>query len=170
MHMLGFADVIIHPAAGEEQPPKGASPEETVKALSHAKAKEVAALFDDDPLVIAADTIVWLDGEILGKPHSEEQAFSMLKRLSGRDHEVYTGVTVLDKEGELCEAERSVVHFRQLSDEEIRRYIATGEPMDKAGAYGIQGKGALLVREIRGDYFNVVGLPVAALNRVLSSI
>ena len=168
MHMLGFADVIIHPAAGEEQPPKGASPEETVKALSHAKAKEVAALFDDDPLVIAADTIVFLDGEILGKPHSEEQAFSMLKHLSGRDHEVYTGVTVLDGEGELCEAERSVVHFRQLSDEEIRRYIATGEPMDKAGAYGAQEKGALFVRAIEGDFFNVMGLPVCRLGQMLA--
>ena len=168
MHMLGFADVIIHPAAGEEQPPKGASPEETVKALSHAKAKEVAALFDDDPLVIAADTIVCLDGEILGKPHSEEQAFSMLKHLSGRDHEVYTGVTVLDGEGELCEAERSVVHFRQLSDEEIRRYIATGEPMDKAGAYGAQEKEALFVRAIEGDFFNVMGLPVCRLGQMLA--
>ena len=123
MHMLGFSDVIVHPAKGEEQAPKGASPEETVKALSRSKAEEVAALFGPDALVIAADTIVWLDGEILGKPHSEEQAFAMLRRLSGREHEVYTGVTVLDGEGELCEAERSVVHFRELADEEIRRYI-----------------------------------------------
>ena len=168
MHMLGFADVIIHPAEGEEQPPRGASPEETVKALSHAKAKEVAALFDDDTLVIAADTIVWLDGEILGKPHSEEQAFCMLRKLSGRDHEVYTGVTVLDAEGELCEAERSAVHFRELSDEEIRRYIATGEPMDKAGAYGAQGRGALFVRAIEGDFFNVMGLPVCRLGQMLA--
>ena len=84
MHMLGFSDVIVHPAEGEEHPPRGASPEETVKALSRAKAEEVAALFDPDALVVAADTIVCLDGEILGKPHSEEQAFSMLRRLSGR--------------------------------------------------------------------------------------
>ena len=168
MHMLGFPDVIIHPAEGEEHPPSGASPEETVKALSRAKAEEVAALVDPDALVIAADTIVWLDGEILGKPHSREQAFSMLRRLSGRDHEVYTGVTVLDKEGELCEAERSVVHFRKLSDEEIRRYIATGEPMDKAGAYGAQGKGALFVRAIEGDFFNVMGLPVCRLGQMLA--
>ena len=142
--------------------------EETVKALSRAKAEEVAALVDPDALVIAADTIVWLDGEILGKPHSEEQAFSMLRHLSGRDHEVYTGVTVLDGEGELCEAERSVVHFRKLSDEEIRHYIATGEPMDKAGAYGAQGKGALFVRAIEGDFFNVMGLPVCRLGQMLA--
>ena len=168
MHMLGFSDVIIHPAKGEEHPPKGSSPEETVKALSRAKAEEVAALFQPDTLVIAADTIVWLDGEILGKPHSEEQAFSMLHQLSGRDHEVYTGVTLLDGEGELSEAERSVVHFRELSDEEIRRYIATGEPMDKAGAYGAQGKGALFVRAIEGDFFNVMGLPVCRLGQMLA--
>ena len=154
MHMLGFSDVIIHPAKGEEHPPKGSSPEETVKALSRAKAEEVAALFQPDTLVIAADTIVWLDGEILGKPHSEEQAFSMLHQLSDRDHEVYT--------------ERSVVHFRELSDEEIRRYIATGEPMDKAGAYGAQGKGALFVRAIEGDFFNVMGLPVCRLGQMLA--
>ena len=93
----------------------------------------------------------------------------MLKRLSGRDHEVYTGVTVLDGEGELCEAERSVVHFRQLSDEEIRRYIATGEPMDKAGSYGIQGLGSLLVEKIDGDFFNVMGLPLLRLSRMLAN-
>ena len=131
MHMLGFSNVIIHPADGAEHPPKGATPEETVKALSR-------------------------------------QAFSMLKRLSGRAHEVYTGVTVLDGEGELCEAERSVVHFRQLADEEIRRYIATGEPMDKAGAYGAQGKGALFVRAIEGDFFNVMGLPLCRLGQMLA--
>ena len=166
MHMLGFSDVIIHPADGAEHPPKGATPEETV--LSRAKAEEVAVLFDEDTLIIAADTIVWLDGEILGKPHSEEQAFSMLKRLSGRAHEVYTGVTVLDGEGKLCEAERSIVHFRLLADEEIRRYIATGEPMDKAGAYGAQGKGALFVRAIEGDFFNVMGLPLCRLGQMLA--
>ena len=168
MHMLGFSDMIIHPADGAEHPPRGATPEETVKALSRAKAEEVAALFDEETLIIAADTIVWLDGEILGKPHSEEEAFSMLKRLSGRAHEVYTGVTVLDGEGELCETERSIVHFRQLADEEIRRYIATGEPMDKAGAYGAQGKGALFVRAIEGDFFNVMGLPLCRLGQMLA--
>jgi septum formation protein len=92
----------------------------------------------------------------------------MLRHLSGRDHEVYTGVTVLDGAGELCEAERSVVHFRKLSDEEIRHYIATGEPMDKAGAYGAQGKGALFVRAIEGDFFNVMGLPVCRLGQMLA--
>ena len=167
MHMLGFSDVIVHPAVGKEDPPKGVPPEEIVKALSSAKAEEVAALFNEEVLVIAADTIVWLDGEILGKPHSEEQAFSMLSALSGREHKVYTGVTVLDREGELCEAECSTVHFRDLSEMEIRRYISTGEPMDKAGAYGAQGKGALFVRAIEGDFFNVMGLPLCRLGQML---
>ena len=167
MHMLGFSDVIVHPAVGEEHPPLGASPEDVVKALSRAKAEEVAKAFPADALVIAADTIVWLDGEILGKPHSEEQAFAMLRRLSGRDHEVYTGVTLLDGEGERSEAERSTVRFRPLDDGEIRRYIATGEPMDKAGAYGAQGKGALFVRAIEGDFFNVMGLPLCLLGQRL---
>ena len=167
MHMLGFTDVIVHPAKGEEHPPKGASPEETVKALSRAKAEEVASALEKDALVIAADTIVCLDGEILGKPHSEEEAFTMLSRLSGRDHLVYTGVTVLDGDGELCEAECSKVHFRDLSETEISRYIETGEPMDKAGAYGAQGKGALFVRAIEGDFFNVMGLPICRLGQML---
>ena len=168
MHMLGFSDVIVHPAEGEECPPSGAAPDEIVKALSRAKAREVATGPHEDALVIAADTIVWLDGKLLGKPHSEEEAFSMLKMLSGRCHEVYTGITVTDRDGELCEVERSIVCFRELSDDEIRSYIATGEPMDKAGAYGAQGKGALFVRAIEGDFFNVMGLPVCRLGQMLA--
>ena len=168
MHMLGFSDLVVHPAKGEEHPPAGAKPEEIVMALSRAKAREVASEMDEDKVVIAADTIVWLDGRLLGKPHSEEDAFAMLKTLSGRRHEVYTGVTVIDRDGELCEAERSIVCFRELSEEEIRNYIATGEPMDKAGAYGAQGKGALFVRAIEGDFFNVMGLPICRLGRMLA--
>ena len=168
LRMLGFSDLIVHPAVGEEHPQKGLSPEETVKALSRNKAQEVAAFFHGEALIVAADTIVWLDGEILGKPHSEEHAFEMLRKLSGRDHEVYTGVTLLDSDGLLCEAECSRVHFRPLSDKEIRAYIATGEPMDKAGAYGAQGIGALFVRAIEGDFFNVMGLPVCRLGQMLA--
>ena len=167
--MLGFTDAVVHPAAGEECPPEGATPEETVKALSRAKAEEVAAAEkDNEALVIAADTIVCLNGMILGKPHSEEEAFRMLSQLSGREHEVYTGVTLLDGDGELCEAECTRVYFRTLTEEEIRRYIATGEPMDKAGAYGAQGLGALFVRAIEGDFFNVMGLPLCRLGQMLA--
>ena len=167
LHMLGFSELTVCPAQGEEKPPVDASPEEIVKALSLQKAAEVFSRQGDDALVIAADTIVWLDGKLLGKPHSEEEAFAMLRRLSGKSHEVYTGVSVIDAEGTLCEAERSTVHFRAISDEEIRRYIATGEPMDKAGAYGAQGKGALFVRMIEGDFFNVMGLPLCLLGQML---
>ena len=168
MHMLGFSDLIVHPAVGEEHPLKGAAPEETVISLSLAKAKEVSSAFGRDALIVAADTIVWLDGEILGKPHSEQEAFEMLRRLSGRKHEVYTGVTLLDQTGALCESECSRVWFRTLSDDEILRYIATGEPMDKAGAYGAQGKGALFVQAIEGDFFNVMGLPICRLGQMLA--
>ena len=167
LHMLGFSELTVCPAQGEEKPPVDASPEEIVKALSLQKAAEVFSRQGDDALVIAADTIVWLDGKLLGKPHSEEEAFAMLRRLSGKSHEVYTGVSVIDAEGTLCEAETSTVHFRAISDEEIRRYIATGEPMDKAGAYGAQGKGALFVRMIEGDFFNVMGLPLCLLGQML---
>ncbi len=168
MHMLGFTEIEIFPAQGEEKPLHDAAPENIVKALSLAKAREVAEKMADDALIIAADTIVWADGKMLGKPHSEDEAFSMLKSLSGHAHEVYTGICLMDADGPLCEAERSVVHFRKLSDDEIRSYIATGEPMDKAGAYGAQGKGALFVRSIEGDFFNVMGLPLCRLGEMLA--
>lgn len=168
LNMLGFSDVEIRPAKREEIPPQNASPAEVVKVLSAAKAMEVSADSDPDALVIAADTIVCLDGCVFGKPRSESDAFQMLRRLSGRFHEVYTGVTVTDRFGTLCEAERSVVCFRSLTDEEIIRYIATGEPMDKAGAYAVQGLGALFVRSIEGDFFNVMGLPICRLGEMLT--
>ena len=169
MQMLGFRNLIVCPAVGEEHPPEGAGPEEIVGALSLSKAREVLEKSPDDALVIAADTIVWLDGRALGKPHSEEEAASMLRSLSGRSHEVYTGVTLMDREGSQTETERSVVFFRELSEDEIRRYIDCGEPMDKAGAYGAQSRGALFVRRIEGDFFNVMGLPICLLGQMLAA-
>ena len=168
MEMLGIRNLVVRPAKGEETPPDGADPATVVCALASAKAREVAEGAGKDDLVIAADTIVWLDGKLLGKPHSEEEAFSMLKSLSGRCHEVFTGICILDGESEDCEVERTLVHFRNLTDEEIRGYIRDGEPMDKAGAYGAQGKGALFVRSIEGDFFNVMGLPVCRLGEMLA--
>ena len=168
MKMLGIRNLVVCPAKGEETPPDGADPATVVCALASAKAREVAEKAGKDDLVIAADTIVWLDGKMLGKPRSEEEAFSMLKSLSGRCHEVFTGVCILDGDTEDCEAERTLVHFRELSDEEIHGYIRDGEPMDKAGAYGAQGKGALFVRSIEGDFFNVMGLPVCRLGEMLA--
>ena len=113
------------------------------------------------PIIIAADTVVALDGAVLGKPADELEAFKMLSTLSGCRHQVYTGLTVLRGEERHTVSEETTVTFRELSSEEIDRYIATGEPMDKAGAYGIQGYGALLVEGIQGDYYNVMGLPCA---------
>ena len=166
--MLGIQNLIVCPAKGDEKPPVSTDPGVIVRALASAKAREVSQRFGEHAMIIAADTIVWLNGKMLGKPSSEEDAFFMLKSLSGSCHEVYTGICVLDEEGEDCEAERTQVCFRELTDEEILGYIKDGEPMDKAGAYGAQGKGALFVRSIDGDFFNVMGLPVCRLGEMLA--
>lgn len=145
------------------------APEETVVRLAMKKAKNVAARSDSDAIVIAADTVVFIDGRILGKPADENEAAEMLRKLSGRDHHVCTGIAIIDNligKSYSC-FERTVVHFKPLTDAEIEGYIASGEPMDKAGAYGIQAKGALFVEWIKGDYFNVVGLPLCRLGKVL---
>lgn len=143
-------------------------PAQEVARISVAKAHTVPRQPDD--IVIAADTIVVLDGRILGKPTDEADAVKMLTALSGRDHQVMTGITVLREGRMLTRTEITDVHFRNLSQQEILRYVATGEPMDKAGAYGIQGGGALFAEKIHGDYFNVVGLPVCALWKMLRQI
>ncbi len=167
LEMLGVRDLRILPARGEEKAPPGLAPDEMVKSLAAHKAREVAALCGRDDTVIAADTVVWHRGRVLGKPRSESEAAEMLRSLSGERHEVFTGVAVLRGGRELLEAGRSEVRFRALSDEEIAAYIATGEPMDKAGAYGAQGKAALFVEGIEGDFFNIVGLPLCLLGRML---
>lgn len=169
MEMLGVEDLKIIPAKGEECPPKGAGPEETVKALSLAKCREVAALSAPGDIVVAADTIVWIDGHILGKPHSEAEAEAMLEELSANTHEVYTGVAVYANGKAQSEAEVTKVHFRSIAPQEISAYVKTGEPMDKAGAYGAQGKGAVFVRGIEGDFFNVMGLPLCLLDSMLKN-
>lgn len=152
-------------------------PSEIVQELAIAKAENVAVGAADlkNVLLIGADTIVALDGEILGKPKSEEDAFRMLKSLQGRGHQVYTGIALLlyDEVGGksiIRHAERTEVFVHAMEDEEICRYIATGEPMDKAGSYGIQGKFAAYIDRIEGDYYNVVGLPVAYLYQRLKEI
>ncbi len=146
------------------------TPAEYVKALAKVKAEEVATRVGEDALVIGSDTVVALDGKILEKPSDEADAFAMLSALSGRAHEVYTGVAICKGGKTLVEFEATRVWFRELSADEISRYIASGEPMDKAGAYGIQEKGAQLVRKIDGDYFNVVGLPICRLCEMLHSM
>ena len=167
LEMLGVKDLKIVPAVGEEKAAAGLTPDVLVKALASHKAREVAAACAPDDIVIAADTIVWHDGRVYGKPHSEAEAAQMLRALSGDTHEVYTGVSVIRNGKELLAAERSAVRFRELSDGEIAAYIATGEPMDKAGAYGIQGKASLFAEGIEGDFFNVMGLPLCRLGLML---
>ena len=167
LEMLGIEDMKIIPAKGEEIAPEGAGPAELVVALAAAKGREVAAQCAAEDVIIAADTIVWHEGQVFGKPHSREHAAEMLRSLSGKAHEVYTGVVVIKNGREISGAERSVVCFRELAEDEIERYIASGEPMDKAGAYGAQGKAALFVRGIDGDFFNVMGLPLCRLGAML---
>ena len=145
-------------------------PDELVRRISAEKARAVAAQAGPDAIVIAADTVVALDGAVLGKPADELEAFKMLSTLSGCRHQVYTGLTVLRGKEMHTVSEETAVTFRELSEKEITNYIRTGEPMDKAGAYGIQGYGALLVEGIQGDYYNVMGLPVCRLGGLLKEL
>ncbi len=167
LEQIGLHNFLIHPARGEERAPDGLSPAELVEYLSQQKAAEVSAVCPGDT-VIAADTVVALDRQILGKPRTRAEAAEMLSSLSGREHTVYTGVTVRRDGEAVTEHEASLVRFRPLTRGEIDAYVSTGEPMDKAGAYGVQGVGALFVEGISGDYFNVVGLPLCRLGRMLS--
>ena len=137
------------------------SPVEAVCEISKRKAQRIAERHGEDEIVISADTVVVIDGKIIGKPKDKEDAFCILKNLSGRTHEVYTGFTVCGNGKTKTDFEVTKVHFKELCDDDIRRYIATGEPMDKAGAYGIQQKGNLFVDYIHGDYYNVVGFPIS---------
>jgi septum formation protein len=146
----------------------GTPPDEAVCVLARRKAADVAKLHPND-IVIGADTLVYCNGETLAKPIDEADAFRMIKLLCGDVHSVFTGICVHTPNGVYSFAEESRVYFYDHSDDEILRYIAAGESMDKAGAYGIQCKGALLVRRIEGDYFNVMGLPVAKLYRTLKN-
>lgn len=137
--------------------------------LAVKKAMHVCGELSEKAVVIGCDTGVFIDDEMLGKPKDEEEAFSMLKKLQGKDHLVVTGCCITDGTHKREFSVTSRVFFYPLSDEDIRDYIATGEPMDKAGAYGIQGKGSLLIEKIQGDYFNIVGLPLSALTRELKA-
>ena len=157
---------IVVPANADEQVPPGMPPGEIVETLARRKAKAVAQGRPGDT-ILAADTIVVLDGTVLGKPRDPTEACAMLARLSGRVHTVYTGYCVRAGDRIQTGCESTEVEFYPLSDQEILDYVNTGEPMDKAGAYGIQGLGALLVRRIRGDFYNVMGLPIGAVHRIL---
>ena len=160
------SDFTVEPSNGEEIIPEGSSPAKAVQCLAECKAREVS-LRHPDALVIGSDTIVTIDGQILGKPHSKEHCISMLQQLSGRVHQVYTGVALSINGKTETFFDVTDVEFYSLSQEDIDWYVSLDEPWDKAGGYGIQGQGSLLVKGIRGDYFTVMGLPVAMLARKL---
>ena len=168
--LLGLTglDFIVRAADIDETMDSGRAPFEEVARVSRLKALAVERERDD--VVIAADTIVVCGGTVLGKPRDEADAFRILSLLSGRDHEVMTGMTVVKGDEIVTHTEVTRIHFRELHPEEIRAYIASGEPMDKAGAYGIQGGAALFADEMVGDYYNVMGLPVCRLAVILRSL
>ena len=148
----------------DESIPQGVEPEKAAQMNAKKKAAAVKGCCDD-ALIIGADTIVVLENQILGKPRDKAEACEMLKALSGNTHRVITGVCLAVNGEYRTFYEETKVEFYELTDDEIRRYVSTGEPMDKAGGYGIQGKGCMLIKKIDGDYYNVVGLPVARLIR-----
>lgn len=168
LERIGVTDFEVRAPEVDENFPEGLSPEETVQFISREKAEAARDQWGLEPIIITADTMVFLDDRRLGKPRSEADALEMLTALQGRRHTVCTGVTVSQGEKILTEAESTGVIFRPAEKRELLSYIATGEPMDKAGAYGVQGKGALLVERLEGDFFNVMGLPVLRLSRMLS--
>lgn len=168
LRRIGIEDFDIRVPEVEESFPQGLTPPEVVAHISREKADAAAALCTPEVIVITADTMVFLDDQRLGKPADEADALRMLTSLQGRRHTVCTGVTVRQGDCRLTEAESTDVYFRPASREELLAYIKTGEPMDKAGAYGVQGKGALLVERLDGDFFNVMGLPLLRLSRMLA--
>jgi septum formation protein len=158
----------VRPADIDEAMDPNLPPQQEVARVCRAKAE--ATPREEEDVVIAADTIVVLEGKVLGKPADPEDAAAMLRSLSGRDHQVMTGLTVVRGHRAITHTEITDVHFRPLTEEEILSYVQTGEPMDKAGSYGIQGFAAPFVEGIRGDYYNVMGLPVCRLQQMLRQL
>ena len=163
---IGIRDFTVRVPQVEEWYPQGLTPPEIVSYISREKSQAVPS--EEDEIVITADTMVFLDEQRLGKPKDEADALRMLTDLAGRRHTVCTGVTLRQGQRSLTRAQSTDVYFRPAGREELTAYIRGGEPMDKAGAYGVQGQGALLVERIDGDFFNVMGLPVLLLSRMLA--
>ena len=166
LELVGI-DHEVRPANIDERYFDGEEPRAHAVRLARGKAEAIVA---PDAVTIGSDTIVVVDGDVLGKPGDADDAARMLRRLSGRSHTVITAVAVQWHQRLVSDAEEVGVTFRELSDSDIRAYIATGEPMDKAGAYGIQGYGATIVERVDGDYFAVMGLPLNRLARLLESL
>lgn len=171
--LLASLGVDFQPiASNTEENLNTKDPVELVTELSRQKALNVAYQLDYDSIVIGADTIVYVDGNILGKPENEIDAFNKLKLLQGRSHQVYTGICIVKVPSYKIISDYAMtrVWIKSMKDQEIRNYIKTGEVMDKAGAYAIQGKGSLIVEKIEGCYYNVVGLPLNKLNEMLKQL
>ena len=163
--MAGYRFEILSPDVDENI--SGLSPAELVQELSRRKAAAAAALTDPANVILAADTVVSLDGEILGKPTDSVDAAAMLARLSGRTHTVYTGITLRDSKNSVAQTAAAQVTMRDITKEEIDAYVATGSPLDKAGAYGIQEAAGMFVREIQGDFYCIMGLPLCPVSVIL---
>ena len=163
LSMVGLGDFIIIPDISGEDIQDGLSPEQVVCNIALQKAKNVAFSCGADDVIIAADTLVYLDGQPLGKPESPEGAVKMLTALSGKSHIVFTGIALLKGDKSVTCSEATAVYFRDIPGDEIEAYVKSGEPMDKAGAYAAQGRGAIFVERIEGDFFNVMGLPLCRL-------
>jgi septum formation protein len=165
--MIGLEGFKVIPDTGEEEITPGLSPEQTVCEIALTKASNVAKLCSDEDIILAADTLVYLEGQPIAKPDSPDDAAAMLRRLSGRKHTVYTGVAIIKGGIQTTAAEKTDVFFREISSREIADYVKTREPMDKAGAYAAQGRGALFIERIEGEFFNVMGLPLCRLSIML---
>ncbi|QRN86104.1 septum formation inhibitor Maf [Clostridia bacterium] len=157
----------VEPSNIEERQNPELPPKEIAADLARQKAVDISKKYPNE-IVLGADTIVVLDDKVLGKPKDEDDAFCMLQSLRGREHQVITGVALVKNEKIHCFSVTTKVWMMDASDEQLKAYVRTKEPLDKAGSYGIQGKGALLVEKIEGDYFNVVGLPIQKIAHVLS--
>ena len=167
LRRIGLDNFTIAVPDVDEWYPEGLSPRRTVEYISAEKSAAAANMAAPEDIVITADTMVFLGDERLGKPKDEDEAFLFLSSLSGKKHSVCTGVTVSQGNRILTDSVATDVYFRELLPEEIRAYIKTGEPMDKAGAYGVQGRGTLFVERIDGDFFNVMGMPLMKLGEML---
>ncbi len=170
LRLAGVTNFSVCPAEVNEDLPAGLPPDEAVILLSRRKTAAAAAVHSPDDVILAADTLVFLDGAPLTKPSDDDDAFRMLSSLSGRSHQVFTGYTIFHRSVFHSRAERTDVYFRSLEEAEIRDYIASGESSDKAGAYGIQGRASVFISRIEGDYYNVMGLPVCSLYTMLHSL
>lgn len=167
--LAGF-EFTVHPADIDESVPDGTPADSAVMMTAQKKAEAVLPYASEEDVILAADTVVCLDGVIIGKPATTDEAVKTLRTLSDRTHTVYTGYCLLKGVKRISGVEATNVTFRELDGNEIADYVASGEPMDKAGAYGLQGRGCTFAKRIDGEYFNVIGLPICTIHNCLKNI